>query len=157
MSNHNLSNAQDHQWNATIYGMEEVTFKIRTLVIPGMSCSSDKKGSKTKFKLPIQGGLVEFDNMSFTCLLDSDFANYKLMTKWLLDNADADENITKDVGIILLSPTGQLQNVSIKVEDAFPVSIGEIALNAYGEETDLVFTFDLEFTSWDFEPEVVDI
>ena len=130
--------------------MPGVNYFCQRVNIPGISLSNTIQSTPFA-NIPIEGDVLEFEDLSLAFVVDEDMQNYLELYNWLhalgfperyaqYDN-QAGKDIKSDVNIIIHTNKSN-PNYSIVFKDVFPVSLG-------------VVNFDTNNT--DLEPIIVDL
>ena len=128
--------------------MPNINYFCQRVNIPGISLANTIQSTPFA-NIPIEGDVLEFEDLSLSFIVDEDLQNYLEMYNWLIalgfperyaqyDNQTSD--IKSDVNIIIHTNKSN-PNYSIVFKDVFPVSLG-------------VLNFDTNNT--DLEPIIVD-
>ena len=128
--------------------MPNINYFCQRVNIPGISLANTIQSTPFA-NIPIEGDVLEFEDLSLSFIVDEDLQNYLEMYNWLIalgfperyaqyDNQTSD--IKSDVNIIIHTNKSN-PNYSIVFKDVFPVSLG-------------VVNFDTNNT--DLEPIIVD-
>ena len=129
--------------------MPGVNYFCQRVNIPGISLSNTIQSTPFA-NIPIEGDVLEFEDLSLAFVVDEDMQNYLELYNWLhalgfperyaqYDN-QAGKDIKSDVNIIIHTNKSN-PNYSIVFKDVFPISFG-------------VLNFDTNNT--DLEPIIVD-
>ena len=129
--------------------MPGVNYFCQRVNIPGISLANTIQSTPFA-NIPIEGDVLEFEDLSLAFVVDEDMQNYLELYNWLhalgfperyaqYDN-QAGKDIKSDVNIIIHTNKSN-PNYSIVFKDVFPVSLG-------------VLNFDTNNT--DLEPIIVD-
>ena len=128
--------------------MPNINYFCQRVNIPGISLANTIQSTPFA-NIPIEGDVLEFEDLNISFIVDEDLQNYLEMYNWLIalgfperyeqyDNQTSD--IKSDVNIIIHTNKSN-PNYSIVFKDVFPVSLG-------------VLNFDTNNT--DLEPIIVD-
>lgn len=123
-------------------------FFVQKAVIPGIFFSNTPEQPNPLVAIPHPGEQLTYDEFSITFLIDEDMKNYKEIYDWMrglgfpeysrqyyeLQHSEPGlgGGIKSDATLTILS-NGKSPNISIDIEDAFPVSLSNIELNVTDE------------------------
>lgn len=145
----NLNQLNVVSFETNFLRMPNVNYFCQRVNIPGISLSNTIQSTPFA-NIPIEGDVLEFEDLSISFIVDEDLQNYLEIYNWLhalgfperytqYDN-ETDLAIKSDCNIIIHTNKSN-PNYSIVFKDVFPVSLG-------------VINFDTNTT--DLEPIVVD-
>ena len=120
-----------------------VNYFCQRVNIPGISLSNTIQSTPFA-NIPIEGDMLEFEDLTIGFIVDEDMQNYLEMYNWLValgfpdryaqyDNQES-QAIKSDTNIIINTNKSN-PNYSIKFKDVFPVALG--AINFDTNNTDL--------------------
>ena len=144
----NISQLNIISFETNFLRMPNVNYFCQIVNIPGISLANTIQSTPFA-NIPIEGDVLEFEDMSISFIVDENLQNYLEMYNWLhslgfperysqYDNETSD--IKSDVNIIIHTNKSN-PNYSIVFKDVFPVALG-------------VINFDTNNT--DLEPIIVD-
>lgn len=150
-----LNDASSDKWMLSIGGTKRnypfFTKKVTGFSIPGCSAQGEE-GPKNRgeFMLDIKADTVMFEPLSFTFVVDEDYTNYKLLRKWLMDNAAVNIAEREDISVMLLNNQGKPQGVEMLFSNSRPINIGDIELDTTGASPSLLCTVTFKYEWSDF-------
>ena len=123
--------------------MPGVNYFCQRVNIPGISLSNTIQSTPFA-NIPIEGDVLEFEDLSLAFVVDEDMQNYLELYNWLhalgfperyaqYDN-QAGKDIKSDVNIIIHTNKSN-PNYSVLFKDVFPISVGAIPFDT--NSTDL--------------------
>tara|TARA_Y100001938_G_scaffold145564_1_gene222510 strand:+ start:1763 stop:2269 length:507 start_codon:yes stop_codon:yes gene_type:complete len=145
----NLNQLNVVSFETNFLRMPNINYFCQRVNLPGISLANTIQSTPFA-NIPIEGDVLEFEDLNITFIVDEDLKNYLELYNWLIalgfperyaqyDN-EAGKAIKSDCNIIIHTNKSN-PNYSIVFKDVFPVSLG-------------VVNFDTNNT--DLEPVVVD-
>ena len=145
----NLNQLNVVSFETNFLRMPNINYFCQRVKIPGISLANTIQSTPFA-NIPVEGDVLEFEDLNITFIVDEDLKNYLELYNWLIalgfperyaqyDN-EAGKAIKSDCNIIIHTNKSN-PNYSIVFKDVFPVSLG-------------VVNFDTNNT--DLEPVVVD-
>jgi len=146
----NLNNAHGNKWMAVFQGMEGLTFKIISAVIPSASAGVSELGGSENVSLVVPGDHVVLDDLSFDFLIDEDFRNYEELYEWLLACTTENEPTLRDLSIHLLDTNGNLRGLRIDFTNAWPVVLTGFLFDIENLTSDLQSSVQIKYERMKF-------
>jgi hypothetical protein len=139
----NISQLNIISFETNFLRMPNVNYFCQRVNIPGISLANTIQSTPFA-NIPIEGDVLEFEDMSISFIVDENLQNYLEMYNWLValgfpdryaqyDNQES-QAIKSDTNIIINTNKSN-PNYSIKFKDVFPVALG--AINFDTNNTDL--------------------
>jgi len=150
MTQQNLNNFASGNWIATIPGMDDVTFKLRTCPIPGFMATPVQLPSPGKIMVTDTGDRIEYEEMMLEFFIDSRFRNYRKMYNWV--NESVDQGVAKrvDITVQLLDNQKNPQGVAVVFYDAFAYGLSQVDTDTNSEIPDVTTMASIKYTYFDF-------
>lgn len=151
----NVNDASSDKWVLAIGGTSRkysfFTKKVTGFPIPGISAQGEE-GPKNRgeFMLDIKADTILFEPLSFTFVIDEDYTNYRLLRKWMMDNAAKNIADREDISVTLLNNQGKVQGVEMTFNGARPINLGDVELDTTGTMPVLTCTVTFKYEWSDF-------
>ena len=132
----NLNQLNVVSFESNFLRMPNINYFCQRVSIPSISLSNTIL-STPYANIPIEGDVLEFEDLTIGFIVDEDMQNYLELYNWLQslgfpDNYSQYDNETSDIKSdmnILLHTNKSNPNYSIVFKDVFPVSLGAIAFD----------------------------
>ena len=132
----NLNQLNVVSFETNFLRMPGVSYFCQRVNIPGITLSNTNLSTPFA-NIPIEGDVLEFEDLTIGFIVDEDMQNYLELYNWLqslgfpdkysqYDNEDS--SIKSDMNILLHTNKSN-PNYSIVFKDVFPVSLGTIAFD----------------------------
>jgi hypothetical protein len=138
--------------------MPGVNYFCQRVNIPGVTLSNTIQSTPFA-NIPIEGDVLEFEDLSLSFIVDEDMQNYLEIFNWLQSLGFPDrytqyDNETSDIKSdmnILIHTNKSNPNYNITFKDVFPVSLGAIAFDTNATTldpivVDVIFKYTGAFT-----------
>ena len=139
----NLNQLNVVSFESNFLRMPNINYFCQRVSIPSISLSNTIL-STPYANIPIEGDVLEFEDLTIGFIVDEDMQNYLELYNWLQslgfpDNYSQYDNETSDIKSdmnILLHTNKSNPNYSIVFKDVFPVSLGAIAFDTNSTSPD---------------------
>ena len=154
----NLNQLNVVSFESNFLRMPNINYFCQRVGIPGITLSTTNL-STPYANIPIEGDILEFEDLTIGFIVDEDMQNYLELYNWLqslgfpdkysqYDNEDS--SIKSDMNILLHTNKSN-PNYSIVFKDVFPISLGAIAFDTNATTLDpividAVFKYSGAFT-----------
>jgi hypothetical protein len=143
-----------------------VQFYAQSVQHPNVDLPATEIGFSRISSVPFVGDAVEFGILQMDVLLDEDMNSYRELYNWMMTATDTKHNLTSlggqglgtganqpssyyDITVAILSSHNNV-NRTFRYASAFPVSVGQISLNATAAEQFLSFPVSFRFDYFTF-------
>ena len=132
----NLNQLNVVSFETNFLRMSNINYFCQRVNIPGITLSSSVLSTPFA-NIPIEGDVLEFEDLSIGFIVDEDMQNYLELYNWLQSLGFPDKfsqydnetsSIKSDVNILIHTNKSN-PNYSIVFKDVFPVSLGTIAFD----------------------------
>ena len=132
----NLNQLNVVSFETNFLRMPGVSYFCQRVNIPGISLSNTIQSTPFA-NIPIEGDILEFEDLTIGFIVDEDMQNYLELYNWLLSLGFPDKysqydnetsSIKSDMNILLHTNKSN-PNYSIAFKDVFPVSLGAISFD----------------------------
>ena len=132
----NLNQLNVVSFETNFLRMPGINYFCQRVSIPGISLSNSILSTPFA-NIPIEGDVLEFEDLSIGFIVDEDMQNYLELYNWLQslgfpDNYSQYDNETSSIKSdvnILIQTNKSNPNYSIVFKDVFPVSLGTISFD----------------------------
>ena len=142
----NISQLNIISFETNFLRMPNVNYFCQRVNIPGISLANTIQATPFS-NIPIEGDVLEYEDLSIAFIVDEDMQNYLELYNWLhslgfpdryaqYDN-QAGQSIKSDVNILIQTNKSN-PNYSIVFKDVFPVSLGTITFDTNATALDPV-------------------
>lgn len=121
-------------------------YTVQTTSIPGISNQSVQTGTQ-KQTLPMAGASIQFEPLTLTFLIDERLINYLEIYEWLLDNYKSDQNVERDISLMVLTSHNN-PSKELRFAGAFPVSLSGMEFSVMNQSVEYMTasaTFDYSY------------
>ncbi len=150
MSLQQPNNAGSSNWLATIPGLEEVSFKLKTCPIPGFSVMPTEMPTGTPYIVSDVGDKADFEELGLEFYVDVNFKNYRKAFRWIMDDLKKGSASRRDITVELLDNQKNPQGLAVVFFDAYPYAMTQIDTDTNGDFPDLTVMLQLRYTHFDF-------
>jgi len=141
----NLNQLNVVSFETNFLRMPGVSYFCQRVNIPGISLSNTIQSTPFA-NIPIEGDVLEFEDLTISFIVDEDMQNYLELYNWLQSLGFPDKysqydnetsSIKSDVNILIHTNKSN-PNYSIVFKDVFPVSLGTIAFDTNATTLDSI-------------------
>lgn len=148
----NPNDASSDKWRLFFEGMNLVLFssKVTDFNIPDVSSMGTIGPSPDPFLMDVSGNRIDFGPVVFSFIVDENYANYRELFNWMMENAKRDQAITRSFTVELLNNRGNSQGVTLSFEHGRPITLGSFQLDTTGGTKQILCQVTLNFQIMDF-------